>query len=169
MADHLLIHLIKTAQEEKDENVKIIITAKGENAPIYRGYIDIEKSNDRQLGLKKIDGDEGYGSPDDGPTYRFMVSTIRHVAYAGEYKGEPLHWFILDGNHSITGVRISRDEFFDLNRRGKSGPGGSWPEAFDFHEGMAHVYLKAARFDGRVVSEDIVIDLDDVNCCGDRG
>lgn len=167
MADQLLIHLIKKAREEKDENVKVIITAKGENAPIYRGYIDIEKSNDTQLALKKVDGD--CDPPVGGPTYRFVTSSILHVAYAGEHRGEPLHWFILEGNHSLTGVRISREEFFELSKRGKSDPGGSWPEDFDFDEKRAHIYIKSARFDGKVISEDVILDLDDVNCCGDRG
>lgn len=168
MADQLLVHLIKHAQETKDENVKIIVTGVGENAPIYKGYIDIEKSNDKQVALKKVE-DERDGGPDDGPTYRFVISSIKHVAYAGEYKGEPLHWFILEGNHSLTGVRITRDEFFRLSKRDKSKRGGSWPEGFDFVEKRPHVYLKAVRFDGPILSEDIVLDLDEINCCGDRG
>jgi len=165
MADQLLIHLIETAKKERDENVKIIVTGVGENAPIYKGYIDIEKSNDKQVALKKIKDDH---TPEDGPTYRFVVSSVKHVAYAGEYKGEPLHWFILEGNHSLTGVRISRDEFFNLSKRGRSRHGGSWPADFQFVEKRPHVYLKAVRFDGPVLSEDIVLDLDDINCCGDR-
>jgi hypothetical protein len=169
MADQLLIHLIKQAQAKRDEDVKIIVTATGEHAPIYKGYIDIEKSSDTQVALKKIDAEQRSDGPQDGPTYRFVVSSIRHVAYAGEYKGEPLHWFILEGDHSLTGVRISRDEFFELSKRDKSGSGGSWPEDFDFDEKRAHVYLKAVRFDREVRSEDIILDLDEINCCGDRG
>lgn len=168
MADQLLIHLIKQAQEKNDEDVKIIVTGTGENAPIYKGYIDIKNSNDKQIALKKID-DRRDDAPDDGPTYRFVVSSIRHVAYDGEHKGEPRHWFILEGNHSLSGVRVSRDEFFELSKRDKAGRGGSWPQDFDFDEKRAHVYLKAVRFDGKIVSDDIILDLDEVNCCGDRG
>ena len=167
MADQLLVNLIQKARDEKDENVKVIITLKDESAPIYRGTIDIEKCNDKQIALRKVDS--GYSSPEDGPTYRFPRACIRHVTYAGELKGEPLFWFIIEGNHSLTGVRITREEFFGLNERGRSyRAGGSWPEGFTHNDDNAYVYLKSANLEGEIVSQDIVIDLDDVNCCGDR-
>lgn len=163
MEQELIADLIRVAQRNRNEEVKVIITPKGDGKYTYVGAIDARNSSDTQLALRAVDPDQRSASG-EGPTYRFPRACIRHVAYAGDVNGEASYWFIIEGNHSLTGVRITSDEFFRLNDRGN---GGGWPTGFTHDAPETYVYLKAVEFEYRIISRDMTISLDEINCCGD--
>lgn len=164
MEEALIADLIQAAKSNPSEETTVFITPKGEGKYSYVGTIDPDNSSNTQLALRAIDlGQRAARS--DGPTYRFPRECIRHVAYAGQVQGEASYWFIIEGNHSLTGVRITSDEFFRLNDRQN---GGGWPASFTHDDPEVYVYLKAVEFEYGVVSRDTTISLDEVNCCGDR-
>lgn len=163
MQESLVAALIAAANECNDDNVRIIITPIGDGKPTYIGAINREQSNSKILSLKAVD----IGEPkEDGPTYRFPRGCVRQMAYAGDRNGEPVFWFIIDGMHSLTGVRISSDEFYKLN---DVDSGGCWPSGFTHRDPNVYVYLKAVEFEDGLVSRDIAFALDEINCCGERG
>lgn len=163
MEESLIAALIEAAKECNDDGVRVIITPKGDGKPTYIGAINLEQSNNKILSLKAVDWQE---PKEDGPTYRFPRGCVRQMAYAGERNGEPVYWFIIDGWHSLTGVRITADEYFKLN---DSDNGGCWPSGFSHKDPNVYVYLKAVEFEGGYVSRDIAFTLDEINCCGERG
>ncbi|MEZ4520796.1 MAG: hypothetical protein R3A46_03975 [Thermomicrobiales bacterium] len=162
MAEQLLVDLIETARENNDEKVIVIITPKAEDAPSYVGTIDVQQSNSKMLSLLPVATSTEH--PEGGPTYRFPRACVRHVASAGEADGEPLFWFIIDGNHSLSGVRITSDEFYKMNDQKN---GGNWPAGFTHDDPNVYIYLKLVTFDGGVVSRAITFNMDEINCCGD--
>ncbi|CAN5515697.1 hypothetical protein BH23CHL2_BH23CHL2_18640 [soil metagenome] len=164
MEQALIAELIQAAQSNPSEEITVLITPKGDDKYSYVGTIDPDSSSNTQLALQAIDlGQRPARS--EGPTYRFPRECIRHVAYAGQVRGEASFWFIIDGNHSLTGVRITSDEFFRLNDRQN---GGGWPTNFTHDDPEVYVYLKAVEFEYGIVSRDTTISLDEINCCGER-
>ncbi len=162
MQESLIVALIAAAQECNDDDVRVIITPKGDGKPTYYGAIDRRQSNNKILSLKAVD----MGEPKaEGATYRFPRGCVRQMAYYGERNGEPVHWFIIDGWHSLTGVRITDEEFYKLN---DSDNGGCWPSGFSHTDPNVYVYLKAVEFEDGVVSRDIAFEMDEINCCGDN-
>ena len=159
----LIADLIQAARECNDGDVRVILTTRAEDQPAYYGAIDIAQSHSKLVSLREVE------MPDEpkeqGPTYRFPRACIKHVAYAGETYDEPLHWFVIEGNHSLTGVRISSEEFYRLNDRDN---GGCWPSGFTRDDPKSYVYLKRVEFEDGIVSCDIAFDVDEINCCGDN-
>jgi hypothetical protein len=163
MQESLVTALIEAARECNEGDVRVIITPIGDGKPTYIGSIDLKQSNNKILSLRAVD----IGEPkEDGPTYRFPRGCVRHVAYAGDRNGEPVYWFIIDGMHSLTGVRIKPEEFYKLN---DVDSGGCWPSGFTHSDPNVYVYLKAVEFEDGLVSRDIAFTLDEINCCGERG
>lgn len=164
METQLIAALIQAAQSNPNEKITILITPKGDRKYSCVGTIDSGASSDSQLALRAIDISRR-STRGEGPTYRFPRACIEHVAYAGEVRGEASYWFIIEGNHSLTGVRISSDEYFRINDRSN---GGGWPLGFTHDDPEVYVYLKAVEFEYGVVSRDMTIALDEINCCGER-
>lgn len=163
MAEQLLVDLVQAARESQDNDVTVIITPKAENARSRVGKIDITQSNSKILSLLAVSEEKAH--PKGGPTYRFPRACVRHVASAGETDGEPRFWFIIDGNHSLSGVQISSDEFYKLNDKQN---GGSWPTGFTHDDPNVYIYLKSVIFDGGVQSGQVTFNMDEINCCGDN-
>lgn len=163
MESELVAKLIQAAQRNRNEESRIIITPKGEEQYSYVGAIDPHNSSGTQLALRAVDLEQRSASS-EGPTYRFPRACIEHVAYAGDVNGEAAYWFIIEGNHSLTGVRITSEEFFQLNDRSN---GGGWPAGFTHDSPEVYVYLKSVTFEYGIASRDMTIPLDEINCCGD--
>ena len=164
MAEQLLIDLVQAARDTQDAEVMVIVTPKAENAPTRFGKIDIGQSNSKILSLLPVDTSQP--APKGGPTYRFLRGCVRQVASAGALDGEPLYWFIINSNHSMTGVRITSEEYYKLNDKQN---GGSWPAGFTHDDPNIYVYLKSVTFDGAPVTGAVTFGMDEINCCGERG
>lgn len=164
METELIAALIQAARSNPNEKITVLITPKGDSKYSHVGTIDPDNSSDSQLALQAININRS-SARGEGPTYRFPRACIRHVAYAGQVKGEASYWFIIEGNHSLTGVRITSDEYFRINDRSN---GGGWPLGFTHDDPEVYVYLKSVEFEYGVISRDLTIPLDEINCCGER-